>query len=136
MGGVTPDAPLVVDTATWLYWHGDSPRLSATARALLRQALQRPVHVSVVTAFEIATKVRLGKLAVPPELLHDFAYIVESDGFRLLPLEPAVSVRGGLLPGDHRDPFDRLLAAQTLELEGAIVSPDAAFAALGVPVVW
>jgi PIN domain nuclease of toxin-antitoxin system len=151
MGGVAPDTPLantplastplgdtplVVDTVTWLFWHAGSPRLSATARALLRQALHRPVYISVVSAFEIATKHRLGKLAVPPALLDDFAYVVESDGFRVLPVEAAASVRAGVLPGEHRDPFDRLLAAQALELGATVVSPDPAFAVLGVPVVW
>jgi len=136
VGSLTPEAALVVDTATWLFWHADSPRLSRTARTLLLQALERPVYVSVVSAFEIATKVRLGKLEVPPELVQDFSYLVESDGFRVLSLEAAASWRAGTLPGEHRDPFDRLLAAQALELHATIVSPDSAFAALGVPAIW
>ena len=136
MGRLSADAPLVVDTATWLFWHADSPRLSPTARTLLLGALDRPIYVSVVSAFEIATKVRLGKLAVPPELLQDFAYVVEGDGFRVLPLDAAASLRAGTLPSEHRDPFDRLLAAQALGLEAWVVSPDAAFAALGVPAIW
>ena len=136
MGGVAPESSLVLDTATWLFWHAGSPRLSATARSLLLQSLSRPVYVSVVSAFEIATKVRLGKLTVPAELVHDFAYLVESDGFRVLALDAAASLRAGTLPGEHRDPFDRLLAAQTLELGAHIISPDGAFASLGVPVIW
>jgi len=136
VGALTAESALLVDTATWLFWHADSPRLSGNARALLHQALERPVYVSVITAFEIATKVRLGKLTVPPELLQDFAYYVESDGFRVLPLGAAASVRAGVLPGDHRDPFDRLLAAQALEEDAMVVSPDTAFASFGVSVIW
>lgn len=93
MGALAPDTPLLVDTATWIFWHAGSPRLSPTARTLLGQSLERPVHVSVVSAFEIATKVRLGKLAVPPELLSEFAYLVESDGFRVAPLDAAAQSR-------------------------------------------
>lgn len=136
MGALAPDAPILVDTATWIFWHAGSPRLSTTARTILAQSLERPVHVSVVSAFEIATKVRLGKLAVPDELLHEFAYLVESDGFRVVPLGAESSVRAGMLPGAHRDPFDRLLAAQALELGATLLSPDAAFATLGVPALW
>ena len=136
MGGVATVQPLLIDTVTWLFWHADAPRLSGNARTLMLQSLERPVYVSVVTAFEIATKVRLGKLAVPPELLHDFAYIVESDGFRVLPLDVAASVNAGVLASDHRDPFDRLLAAQALEIGGAVVTPDWAFTTLGVATVW
>ena len=136
MGTLAPDTPLLVDTATWIFWHAGSPRLSPTARTLLGQSLERPVHVSVVSAFEIATKVRLGKLTVPPELLTEFAYLVESDGFRVAPLDAAASVRAGTLPGEHRDPFDRLLAAQALELGAALLSPDTTLASLGVATIW
>jgi PIN domain nuclease of toxin-antitoxin system len=100
-------------------------------------ALERPIFVSSVCAFEIATKVRLGKLAVPPELLNEFGYIVESDGFRLLELDAVSAVRGGLLAGDHRDPFDRLIAAQAIVHGCAVVTPDSLFAsALGANVFW
>jgi PIN domain nuclease of toxin-antitoxin system len=136
VGTLAPGAALLVDTATWLFWHADSARLSGNARALLLQSLERPIYVSAVSAFEIGTKVRLGKLAVPQELLHDFAYLVESDGFRVIALDAAASVRAGLLPAEHRDPFDRLLAAQALELGATVVTPDAAFSLLGAPVVW
>ncbi len=136
MRTLTAESALLVDTATWLFWHADSPRLSGNAKTLLHQALERPVYVSVVSAFEIATKVRLGKLTVPQELLQEFAYFVELDGFRVLPLDASASVRAGTLPGDHRDPFDRLLAAQALDVHAHIISPDAAFSTLGAPVIW
>ena len=136
MGGVAPESSLVLDTATWLFWHAGSPRLSATARSLLLQSLSRPVYVSVVSAFEIATKVRLGKLTVPAAMLNDFAYVVEADGFRLLDVDAASAIRAGQLAGAHRDPFDRLIAAQALSIEALVVTNDSAFTALGVAVVW
>ena len=100
-------------------------------------ALQRPVFVSSVSGFEIATKVRLGKLDVPTALLNEFAYVVESDGFRVLDLDSVSAVRAGLLPGEHRDPFDRLLAAQAMVHDCTVITPDRLFEdALGVAVLW
>lgn len=101
------------------------------------ESMERPVFVSTVSGFEIATKVRLGKLEVPPALLNEFSYVVESDGFRVLELDAASAVRAGLLAGEHRDPFDRLLAAQALVHGCAIVTPDPLFRdSLGVEVFW
>ena len=133
---IAPDTPLLLDTVTFIFWHADSPRLSPVARQLLLDAPQRPVYVSAASAFEIATKVRLGKLTVPAAMLNDFAYVVEADGFRLLDVDAASAIRAGQLAGAHRDPFDRLIAAQALSIEALVVTNDGAFPALGVAVVW
>ena len=137
MGNVTPtDRPLLLDTVAFIFWHADSPRMSPIARAALLEAPRRAIYVSAATAFEISTKVRLGTLTVPPSILSDFAYVVEADGFRLLDVDAASAIRAGQLPGQHRDPFDRLIGAQALTLNAAIVTNDEAFAALGVEVFW
>ena len=129
--------PLLVDTAAFLFWHADNRKLTRRARTAMLDALQRPVFVSSVSGFEIATKVRLGKLDVPPALLNEFAYVVASDGFRVLELDSVSAVRAGLLPGEHRDPFDRLLAAQAIVHECAVITPDRLFEdSLGVAVWW
>jgi PIN domain nuclease of toxin-antitoxin system len=133
---IASDTPLLLDTVTFIFWHADSPRLSPVARQLLLDAPQRPVYVSAASAFEIATKVRLGKLIVPPAILNDFAYVVEADGFRLLDVDAASAIRAGQLAGAHRDPFDRLIAAQALSIEAPVVTNDGAFPVLGVAVVW
>ena len=100
-------------------------------------ALERPIFVSTVSGFEIATKVWLGKLAVPDELLNELAYVVESDGFRVLALDAVSAVRAALLPGDHRDPFDRLIAAQAIVHRCAVITPDRLFSdSLGAEVFW
>ena len=131
-----PDQPLLLDTVAFIFWHADSPRLSPLARRAMLEAPQRTVYVSAASAFEIATKVRLGKLTVPPAMLNDFAYVVEADGFRLLDVDAASAIRAGQLESAHRDPFDRLIGAQALALNGAVVTNDAAFADLGVDVFW
>lgn len=131
------EQPLLVDTAAFLFWHSDSRRLSKRARAAMLGALERPIFVSTVSGFEIATKVRLGKLAVPDELLNELAYVVESDGFRVLALDAVSAVRAGLLPGDHRDPFDRLIAAQAIVHRCAVITPNRLFSdSLGAEVFW
>lgn len=138
MGSVAiGEQPLLLDTAAFIFWHADSPRLPARVRATLLTALTRPIYVSAVSAFEIATKVRIGKLRVPPALLTDFQYVVESDGFRLLDLDATAAVSAGALDARHRDPFDRLLAAQALQRQCALVTPDFVFAEqFGTDVYW
>ena len=137
MGTVVADErPLLLDTVAFVLWHQDSPALSPKARAAMLQALQRPIFVSAATAFEIATKVRIGKLSVPAAMLSDFAYVVESDGFLMLDIDAMAAVRAGQLPADHRDPFDRLLAAQALDERMPLMSSDEAFREFGVEVVW
>ncbi len=137
MGRVTSlGRPLLLDTVAFIFWHADSPRLSTLARTEMLEAPQRVVYVSAASAFEIATKVRLGKLTVPPAMLHDFAYVVEADGFRLLDVDAVSAIRAGQLAGSHRDPFDRLIGAQALTLGAAVVTNDAAFTDLGVDVLW
>ena len=130
-------APLLLDTAAFIFWHADSPRLPASVRAALLQSITREIFVSAVSAFEIATKVRLGKLTVPSALLADFQYVVEADGFRMLELDAGAAVRAGQLPSPHRDPFDRLIAAQAITHELTVASLDKVFAEeFGVPVFW
>jgi PIN domain nuclease of toxin-antitoxin system len=128
--------PLLLDTVAFIFWHADSPRLPVTVRAALQEAPARAIFVSAATAFEIATKVRLGKLVMPAAILHDFQYVVEADGFRMLNVDATAAMHAGQLPGDHRDPFDRLIAAQALHLGAAVVTSDPAFSALGVEVCW
>ena len=138
MGAVAPDErPLLLDTVAFIFWHADSPRLTPRARTALHQSLARPIYVSVVSAFEIATKVRLGQLHVPSAIMSDFQYVVEADGFRMLDLDAHAAVRAGQLVSAHRDPFDRLLAAQALTRECTIVTLDDVFAReFGVDVFW
>ncbi len=134
---VTEFQPLLLDTSALIFWHADSPRLSARARAAMMEALTRPVYVSAISAFEIATKVRIGKLTVPEPMLVDFRYYVEADGFRLLDLSADASVMAGRFTSTHRDPFDRLLAAQARVHECAVVTTDALFASeFGADLFW
>ena len=77
------------------------------------------------------------RLTVPSALLTDFQYVVEADGFRLLDLDAPAAVLAGQLASAHRDPFDRLIAAQALTRGLTVVTLDQVFAGeFGVPVLW
>jgi PIN domain nuclease of toxin-antitoxin system len=113
----------------------DKGELSATAQDLL-DSDQHAFFVSAVSAWEIATKHRIGKLAVMAGFLANFEIRTVVAGYKLL----SVSCEHGLLAGGftqaHRDPFDRLLAAQCLVDKMVLLSADKALDAFGVTRIW
>jgi PIN domain nuclease of toxin-antitoxin system len=125
----------LLDTHALIWWLAGDPRLSIRLREhLVRE--DEDVFVSAASAWEIATKARLGKLATPKALLADFAGAIETLGFLPLPIHLRHGQEAGQLPGEHRDPFDRMLAAQA-RVEGlTLVSADPAFKTLGVTPLW
>jgi PIN domain nuclease of toxin-antitoxin system len=94
------------------------------------------VFVSAVSAWEIATKVRLGKLPVIERLERDFLEIMERSGYTLLPIDAANALRAGRFTAPHRDPFDRMLAAQALASDIPILSKDPKLDVFGVRRLW
>lgn len=126
---------LLLDTHTLLWWWADDPQLPAAARAALADE-SNEVLVSAATAWEIATKQRIGKLPPWPMPAGGFDALVAADGFGHLPVSAAHAWHAGSLAWPHRDPFDRMLAAQTL-LEGlSLVTRDPVFAELPLPTLW
>ena len=125
----------LLDTHALLWWLADDPSLSKLARKFIAET-KNTVVVSAASAWEIATKVRLGKLATAAELAADFVGFVAREGFELLPISPDHAIRAGLLPGPHKDPFDRMLIAQA-QAEGVpIVTNELVFDAYGVRRIW
>lgn len=126
---------LLLDTHALLWWMTEDPRLSRTAAQLL-ESVRIEVTISPVSAIEIAIKHRIGRLPHGEVLVPDFRKRVEADGFRLSMLSVEHALRAGSYPAAHRDPFDRLLAAQA-ELEGfTLVTRDPAFAAFPCETLW
>ena len=126
---------LLLDTHTLLWLAFDDKKLSSRALRLVRTA-SNSVLVSAASAWEIATKYRLGKLNFARAMVENFVPRVTAAGFELLPVSPEHALRAGLLAGEHRDPFDRMLAAQAL-LEGLpILSADQQLEAFGVRRIW
>lgn len=126
---------LLLDTHALLWWFADDPSLSSPARRLIAGATNE-VLVSSVSAWEIATKVRLGKLSGAEDLIGDFAGFLLREGFDHLPISVEHGLRSGLLPGPHKDPFDRMLVAQSLSENLPIVSNDRVFDAYKVRRLW
>ena len=126
---------VLLDTHAFLWWLADSRRLSEPARNAIRNEAN-DVVVSAVSAWEIATKHRLGKLPEAEGLAGDIRGAIVGQGFRELPISVADAERSGRLPGPHRDPFDRLLIAQALAHDLALVSNEEAFDRYGVRRLW
>ena len=125
----------LLDTHALLWWWGDDPQLSPTAGACIQDEANT-ILVSAASAWEIATKHRLGKLPLAGEAVTRFNELVELDAFQHLPVSYLHALRAGGLVVEHRDPFDRMLAAQS-ELEAVpLITCDSAFAAFRVQTVW
>ncbi len=126
---------LLLDTHALLWWWTNDLRLSATARAAVADETN-DIWVSAASAWEIASKHRLGKLQAAADAVSRFNELVAADGFNHLPMSYLHALRAGGYTHEHRDPFDRMLAAQA-ELEGAtLVSCDPVIAQMGVRVLW
>ena len=126
---------LLLDTHALLWWLSDDDALPASARKLIADK-RNQVLVSSASAWEITTKFRLGRLPTAANLVHDFAGYLRGERFEGLPISPEHGVRAGLLPGPHRDPFDRMLIAQAQAENVAVVSNEKVFDGYGVRRVW
>ncbi len=125
----------LLDTHVLLWWWAEPEKLSARVLALLRDRANE-ILVSSASAWEIATKYRIGKLPSAGPILVEWEERMAVDLFRELPMSAAHALRAGSLSGERRDPFDRMLAAQAI-IEGLpIASNDALLSALGAEVFW
>jgi PIN domain nuclease of toxin-antitoxin system len=126
---------LLLDTHAFLWWLGGEEGLSSAARAAI-SADDNAVFVSAASTWEIATKYRLGKLPGVVAIVADLAGAIEAQGFSGLPIAVRHGQAAGALPGPHRDPFDRMLIAQAMLEDLALVSNERAFDAYGVRRLW
>lgn len=125
----------LLDTHALLWWVHQPELLSGRVRKLLIDA-RSAVFVSAVNAMEIATKVRTGKMEFETQLAFRFIEHVRDEGFETLPITAAHAQLAGGFPQPHRDPWDRLLAAQA-QIEGSqLVSCDPTMQAFGVRTFW
>lgn len=126
---------LLLDTHALIWWLADDPALSIPARDGIAEA-GNDVFVSAASAMEVVTKHRLGKLPQADALARDFEDIVRTQGFSPLPVSLRHAVVAGGLRIAHKDPFDRLLIAQSLVEGSALVSNERAFDGFGVTRLW
>ena len=114
---------------------GGDPGLSLPARHAIDDA-GNAIFVSAASAWEIATKVRIGKLSGAADIAVDLAAVLVSQLFTVHPISSVQDQATGALPGSHKDPFDRMLIAQGM-LDGMVlVSNETQFDAYGVRRLW
>ena len=125
----------LLDTHTLIWWMTSDPHLSKVGRGLITDRANTAV-ISAVSAWEIATKVRLGRLPSAAELIEDFVGEMERQRIEILDVTAKHGIRAGSLPGPHKDPFDRMLIAQALCENIPIVSNDQALDGYGITRLW
>ena len=125
----------LLDTHALLWWLDGDKRLSKPARDFIGEEANA-IFVSAASAWEIATKVRIGKLPGAVEVASDLARCLTSQGFTELPISLADGARAGSLPGPLRDPFDRMLIAQAQALDVALISNETVFDGYGIRRLW
>jgi PIN domain nuclease of toxin-antitoxin system len=126
---------LLLDTHAFLWWIEGTPALGRRARTAVANPAN-DVFFSIASCWELAIKVSLGKLRLTQRLDRFIPEQLTVNGFTLFGVELRHVVGVADLPFHHRDPFDRLLAAQALQDELSIVSADRVFRKYGVTVVW
>ena len=130
LAGAQP-APLLLDTHVFLWWaEGVDERITPASRAAILAA--PAVFVSIASAWELTIKTALGKM----RLGVTFAHALSVNNFAPLPIALHHVDRVAGLPLHHRDPFDRMLAAQAIHEGLTLVTHDRAFAEYWLPVLW
>lgn len=125
----------LLDTHALLWFLLDAPSLSATAK----QQIENPNHliyVSPASYWELAIKISLGKYQLPEPLESFMTQQLSINQFSILPVTIQHADRVSKLPFHHRDPFDRMLAAQALSEDIPLISIDVAIDAYGVTRIW
>lgn len=126
---------LLLDTHALVWWLNESPKLSGPARAAITDPANS-VFVSAATAWELATKVRLGRFPEARKLIEEFHELLTAEEFETLEVTTHHGLYAGRIAGDRSDPFDRMIAAQAMTGDLQVVTVDAAIATLGATTVW
>ena len=126
---------LLLDTHALLWWLAGDERLPGTAAEAILDPTNE-ILVSAASVWEISTKYRIGKLPDATRLASDFDTVLRSQGFQGLPITIEHARLGGMLPGPHKDPFDRMLVAQAQIERLVLVSNETVFDLYGVVRLW
>ncbi len=126
---------LLLDTHALVWWWKDDPRLPARARGTIADP-NNTVFVSAVAAWELATKHRIGKWPEAEHVIAEYMTLLRRSRFQPLSISTEHAHRAGLLPGPHRDPFDRLLIAQAGLEALTVVTGDPVFKVYDADVIW
>ncbi len=124
----------IIDIHTFLWFINDSPQLSTNAKSLLES--DNDLLLSIVSLWEIAIKVSIGKLTIPHTYEEFIPQQVTINDIEILPISTAHLVTVTMLPLHHSDPFDRLLIAQTITEKVSIISADKVFDSYSTTRIW
>ena len=126
---------LLLDTHAFVWAVTAPAELSGRARQLIEDP-SNELFVSAASAWEISTKHRLGKFPQAEQIIEGFSFAIERLRSTELPIGVEHALTAGRFEQPHRDPFDRVLAAQAVIEGAALISRDAAFSAFPVSVEW
>lgn len=126
---------LLLDTHALLWFLTGAPALSKAAQACIEDGANA-VWVSPASYWEIAIKISLGKYRLPEPLADFMERELGRNDLAILPITLRHAARVSTLPFHHRDPFDRLIVAQSLEESLTLVSADSAMDAYGTHRLW
>ncbi|WP_137154087.1 type II toxin-antitoxin system VapC family toxin [Rhizobium sp. FKL33] len=127
-------ASYLLDTHVWAWAINLDRRLPGNIAAIILDA--DIIYVSAISVYEICQKVRIGKWPEMEPFTDRLSELAVNQGGRIIDLNPSIARSAGLLDWDHRDPFDRMLAATALEMGLPILSADSAFDGLADRQAW
>lgn len=126
---------ILLDTHTFLWWITDDVQLSTTARQVIEDS-GNTLYLSAASGWEIAIKSRLGKLRLPDDVQGYVSEQIISNAIQVLPIEMSHALQVYTLPDHHRDPFDRMLVAQSQIEQLPILTIDPLIAQYPVTTIW
>ncbi len=126
---------LLLDTHVLLWWLFDDPKLLENARTYISNP-HNEILVSSASAWEIATKFRLGKLPEAVEVAQHLPELIRKARMKALSITIEHALLADAFETHHRDPFDRMLAAQSQIENIPLISIDPIFAQFGIEVLW
>lgn len=130
---------IVLDTHVWLWWLHSPAKLSRRARRAIEEAeAEQAARVSAISVWEVAVKVRLGKLPLPMDVFRWYELARSYPGITIEPLDPLDAIASTRLPGTlHEDPADRIIVAFTRRHQARLVTRDRVLRHYEhVPTVW
>lgn len=126
---------VLLDSHALLWWLFDDPSLPESARRIVRNP-ENEIFVSSASGWEISTKYRLGKLAEAEEAVRNLPELLRQARMETLSITLEHAMAAGALPGPHRDPFDRMLIAQSRLEKMPVVTSDPIFKKYRVRILW
>lgn len=126
---------LLLDTHAFLWWVTDDPQLSVTVQAIIAEP-SNTIHFSVISAWEIIIKNQTGKLTLPENATTYISSRLAVNNFSTLTVQMSHVLKVASLPNYHRDPFDRLLIAQSQIQQIPIATVDALIRQYPVATIW